>query len=287
MGIGIARRTTAGVVQRERAVKVYVHRKRPLAAVDRPVPPVLAVPGVGAVPTDVVELGRVRMQMGVATTIRPLCPGASIGLAGADELGSTGPIVRVKGATSKRFVLSACHVLAARGVSDKGRVVCQPGRSHASSNHVGVLTHLRPLDPDATNVIDAAVARLSVPVSTVPRGLNKTPARVESRITEGQTVRISGCASLGATGRVVDTHWFGDVWMRTPGGNRRYAFDKLVLCTSFTQDGDSGGSIVNSHGNLVGLHIGGSDPTSASQGGSLFCRASLVFDELDLRLAFG
>ena len=77
-GLGIGPKVTAGRTLDHLALKVYVETKKPVAALAHVVPPRVAIPGVGRLPTDVQAIGRVRREV-FPDRVRPAMPGCGVG----------------------------------------------------------------------------------------------------------------------------------------------------------------------------------------------------------------
>ena len=121
-GLGIGQKITAGIETGVLALRVYVEEKLPKAMCDAPVPSTVALPDLGQVHTDVVEIGPVRPES-FRERVRPVLPGCSVGHPDITA-GTLGAVVTYKGKPG--HILSNSHVLAASRAATVGDAVLQP-----------------------------------------------------------------------------------------------------------------------------------------------------------------
>lgn len=287
-GIGVGEKMKAGVPQGRTALRVYVNRKRDLADLANPVPPLVETVAAGALETDVVAIGDVRPQA-ATDRLRPIQPGCSLGHYGVPG-GTLGGIVRKAGGGDARYILSNAHVLAAAGTAKAGDEIVQPaiadgGRS--GTDRIATLSEFIPFDYASEgfpNEVDAALAEIDRPaigfrLSFLESRL--TPAKVGKRLRVGMKVQKTGRSSGHSWGEIIDTDFHAIVPYddpRNPGAEVQVLFRDQVLCTRFTEAGDSGALVLSSSGAVVGLHFAGSDEVS------VFNRISRVFAALDIEL---
>lgn len=121
-------------------------------------------------------------------TVDPLEPGAQVGMAGKNFVGTLGALVRDRLRPEILYILSNSHVLADEGTAFPGHRICQP---HGGSRTVALLDRFVPFSRTTPNLVDCAIARLSK-VSMIGGGFN---AAIQARIAGLGTVSPS---DLGA-----------------------------------------------------------------------------------------
>ncbi len=215
---------------------------------------------------DVRYVGRIVKQVPwYQSRERPL----KIGLSIAHYLvtaGTLGAFVRRKSAESV-LVLSNNHVLANENKAKKGDAVVQPGpfdKGKKGKDSVARLEEFVPLKSTGSNVVDAAVARLTDKLDYDPRDLQSLGrlAGVGEEITSigGAVAKIGRTTGL-RLGRV--TAFEVDNLVVTYGiGNLR--FDNQIEIEgadtlSFSEGGDSGSLIVDDAQRAVALLFAGGD----------------------------
>jgi hypothetical protein len=250
------------------------------------IPRRLRVPALGWVPTDVIEVGRLRPQA-FKGRARPASPGVGVGHVGG-LAGTLGCVVRRKGNAKDLFILSNSHVLALAGLAAIDDPIYQPAPHGASAEANDLLGHLAAFVPFAfsaegyPNRVDAAIAR--VPADRLRREvrlLGARPTRIETDLAVGMAVQKVGMATDLTTSVIDDVNFKYATKFPSPGSGarRRVGFGGLVACAGFTGDGDSGSAVLSKDGALVGLHFAGSGSRS------VFQPISAVFTALNLELA--
>lgn len=284
-GVGIGEKISDGKVSGdELALRVYVEKKKPKSKIKNPVPSKLPVPEIGDVTTDVVEIGRVEPEI-FTSRVRPAMPGCGVGHPKV-TVGTFGCLVRKKG-KKRLYILSNSHVIANEGVAKKGDPVLQPGwmdGGRPPKDVIGRLEEWVPFQFSATgfpNLVDAAIARVAKSrVTDVIRIIGIAPSGVSTNIRRRMRVQKVGRTTDYTTGVVLDVHYRLSLsYMRPGGGTGRVGLRDQVLCSRYTQGGDSGSAVLNSRKRVVGLHFAGSPSTS------IFNRIENVFNLLDLELA--
>jgi hypothetical protein len=283
VGYGIAARETRVGATDDLALVVYVRKKYPveLLHVSETVPDTLELEGVPEiVPTDVVEIGELKLQA-LTSKVRPITGGYSIGhIRGTGTFGCL-----VSDRTDGRLlVLSNSHVLAASGTAKVGDPIFHPGPDERDTTMevVAKVFSWQPFNfgEAEVNRIDAALAE---PLSQesfaceifdigVPKGV-ATPSR-------GMMVQKSGRTTGHTFGRVRDVNFTALLNYPRPDGAGEAAvrFRDQVLCSRYSDSGDSGALVLDSDGRAVGLHFCG----SVTQ--SVFHPISFVLDELNIDL---
>jgi hypothetical protein len=263
VGCGLALKETRGRRTDQPCVVVLVERKLPkaaLAAKD-------VVPGtLGRVPTDVVQVGCIRLLQARTAAARPARPGVSIGHSRVSA-GTLGAIVYDR-RTGEPLVLSNNHVLAngTTGQDDRahlGDPIYQPGPADGGQEYprLGVLWRYVPLDLSASgeNSVDAALCRPDGPamveVSILGIGLVTGIARVEL----DSSVMKSGRSTGVTTGKVRAMDATLQVYL---DGGRRGRFTDQIVCTRMGESGDSGSLGVTANRKAFGLLFAGSSNTT-------------------------
>ena len=184
--------------------------------------------------------------------------------------GSLGCVVRWNSEPNDLFILSNAHVLVLGG--DKaprvGDAIISPSRGKggtALANTIATLANWSPLDagPGYPNVVDAAIARIVAgSVSPAIQGIG-IPAGIGAPPYVGMSVKLSGAASTLGKGAVTSVdRSFEFTYPKPEGGNGLFGFSGLIVCTRFTDEGDSGAIVLDDANRVVGLHMAGSDSQS-------------------------
>lgn len=284
-GLGIAERITDGKKLDELALKVYVDRKLPMAKVENPVPKKLDLPGMEMqVETDVEEIGKVVLEM-TTSRFRPAMPGSGLGHLQV-TVGTFGCLVRKKGTKTPLYILSNSHVLANQGVAKKKDPIVQAGALDGGKAPDDLLCELAEWVPfqftadDYPNTVDAAIAKVlkKKDVTSAVR-LIGVPKGVSTVVRRGMQVRKSGRTTDLTIGEIKDVDYRLALNYKKPGGGTgRVGLTDQVLCTRYTDGGDSGSAVFNNGGKIVGLHFAGS--TSSS----IFNRIGNVLDALGIEV---
>ena len=268
-GYGIGRRVTEGKRLDRLALKVYVDRKKPKEALGgKMVPPKIEMAGLGGdIETDVEEIGVISLEA-YTRRIRPAMPGSGLGHV-AISAGTFGCLVRKEGDSKTLYILSNSHVLANSGQGQAGDVILQPGTAdggHAPDDVIAELSEFIPFDFTSryNNLVDAAIAKVlrKKDVEAKFRILGIVPSGVGvPRI--GTRVKKVGRTSDYTLGEVLDTDFRTAIKYRVQGEGRVAGFSEQVLCTRYTEPGDSGSAILHEKSNkLLGLHFAGSEGVS-------------------------
>jgi len=266
VAVGISEKESDGQRTGELSVCFYVRKKIAPSKVkaSNALPPVLNMPGDKAVFTDVKEIGELSPE--VAKKAKPLQSGFSVGHV-RSTAGTLGALVKRGG---KLFVLSNSHVLAQSGKGKAGDQIVYPGPADGGAlpaNLVATLSHFSPFDTTGAmvNRVDAALAeidasRLGGLVFDIHRA--NTPFGV-TKPKRGMTVAKAGRTTGKTTGEVIDINF--RFALRYPGVAGKVGYLDQVLCTRYTDGGDSGSIVVDTaSGKIVGLHFAGAN------GGSVF-----------------
>lgn len=284
-GLGLGPKISGGQELDEMVLKVYVDRKLPKAKCQNLVPQRLQVPGVESeVLTDVEEIGVVELEMDT-TRSRPAMPGSGVGHP-LVTVGTFGCLVRKRGTQEPLFILSNSHILANSGVAQVGDEILQPAfrdDGEAPDDVIGTLSEwidFEFTDTGYPNLVDAAIAEVErANVTSIFRQLNLVPGGTSDTVRKGMQVRKVGRTTDLTYGEIKDIYYRVPLsYRRANGMFGRAGFRDQVLCTRYTDGGDSGSAVLNSNDQLVGLHFAG------SASASIFTPIRFVFDALDLEL---
>ena len=264
------------------AVTFYVEKKIPMKKLraDRMIPPTMpeTLSGPEAVPTDVVAIGRLRLEVNAIRT--PVQPGNSIGHVDISA-GTLGALVTRGGDV---HILSNSHVLARSGRAKNGDDILYPGDADGGKLPADLVAKLSGFKKfvtggDFVNRADCAIAK---PL-TARRG-DLVSAIKGLGVPKGATVPVRGMKVVKVgrttnktTGTVRDVHFRFALDYDDLG--KSVGFLDQVFCTRYSKPGDSG-SLVLSQANkkAVGLHFAGAD------GGSVFSPIQTVLSTLGVTL---
>jgi hypothetical protein len=281
VGVGIAEKVSKRGRTGQLALTFYVEKKvspKKLRGVEM-IPPALpeAISGPEAVPTDVVVLGRLKLEKNAIR--QPIQPGNSIGHIDITA-GTLGALV-TNG--KERFLLSNSHVLALGGTAKKGDAIVYPGPDDGGKKPKDVIATLEKVQKFTTggnfvNLVDCAMAK-PVPGRIADlrdgiRGLGlPTGVAVAKR---GMAVTKVGRTTGRTVGTVRDVN-FRFVLDYDKVGS--VGFRDQVLCTRYTRGGDSGSLVLESKTKrAIGLHFAGAN------GGSVFNPIGPVLKALGVTL---
>lgn len=136
---------------------------------------------------------------------RPLASGCSISTVTMNSAGTLGCFVTDACGT---YALSNSHVLADFGNAQPGLVMLQPGRLDGGTSPddaAGALARALPVDPNAANLADCALAQVDPSAMTpVIPGLGRPTTPAEATI--GESVVKRGRSTEITTGTVTSTH---------------------------------------------------------------------------------
>ena len=290
VGVGVGLRQRRGAVRDEVCIVTLVRRKRARTAL---APEALVPAELDGVAVDVVEVGDLRAQADRTAQHRPALGGISLGHFQITA-GTFGGVVR-DGVSGTRLILSNNHVLANGNAAAVEDPILQPGPvdgGREESDTLALLERFVPIefnrepadcgiakfvvdagnflagavgskhrleayqeDPQATNRVDAAVARpiidaeVSDEILEIGRVTGTTPAVL------GMAVRKSGRTTGLTTGQITIIETTVDV----DYGGRTARFEGQLISGSMSQPGDSGSLLVSGTSlQAVGLLFAGS-----------------------------
>ncbi|MGA2704893.1 MAG: trypsin-like serine protease [Isosphaeraceae bacterium] len=282
-GIGIAEKITDGQKLGVLAIKVYVEKKLPKSKLEDVVPKNLTVPGVEEkIETDIQEIGIVTKEPNTIR-VRPAIPGFGVGHVNI-TVGTFGCLVRKKDDDETLYILSNSHVLADEGTGAVGDRVIQPGKydgGAAPGDVIAELSQWIPFQFTSTgypNTVDASIAKVKNKASvTSAIRLIGVPTGASNRVRRGMRVQKTGRTTDYTQGIIQDINYRMALNYKKPGGGSgRVGLQDLVLCTRFTDGGDSGSAVLDMNKRIVGLHFAGS-PSS-----SIFNKINNVLTQLDI-----
>lgn len=284
-GLGIGEKITAGKKLSQLSLKVYVKDKKPRAKVRGAavIPKTVEVAGVsGSLPTDVEAIGEVRPEANT-TRVRPAIPGFSVGHVDITA-GTFGCLVRKIGDAQTLYLLSNSHVLANEGLAELGDAIVQPGPLDGgtpSNGKIATLAQFVPFQFTSTtfpNRVDAAIAKVRRQDVTSAIRIIGVPKGISFVLRRGMRVQKTGRTTDHTIGVIRDINLrIAMNYARPGGGSARAGFVDQVLCSRYTDGGDSGSAVLNSSGRVVGLHFAGS-PSSSIFNKIAHVRAALGVD---------
>jgi len=282
VAVGISEKISKKKPTGKLAVTFYVEKKIPMKKLraDRMIPPTVpeTLSGPEAVPTDVVAIGRLRLEVNAIRS--PVQPGNSIGHVDISA-GTLGALVTRGGDV---HILSNSHVLARSGRAKHGDDILYPGDADGGKLPADLVAKLSGFKKfvtggDFVNRADCAIAK---PL-TARRG-DLVSAIKGLGVPKGATVPVRGMKVVKVgrttnktTGTVRDVHFRFALDYDDLG--KSVGFLDQVFCTRYSKPGDSG-SLVLSQANkkAVGLHFAGAD------GGSVFSPIQTVLSTLGVTL---
>lgn len=283
VAVGISEKISGGKPVGKLALTFYVERKMPLEELreEEAVPGTVPDPLSGtaeAIPTDVKVIGKLRPEVNATRT--RFQPGNSIGHVDA-MAGTLGAVVTKNGAF---HILSNSHVLALGGLARKGDSIVYPGTADGgamSADLVAKLTGFKKFvaGDGYPNRVDCAIAKptaerlgdlkAEIKGLGLPRGTIK-PER-------GMKVTKVGRTTGKTTGEIQDVHF--RFTLDYEGEIGEVGFLDQVLCSRYTDDGDSGSLVIDkATGRAAGLHFAG------ASGGSVFNPIDEVLKALGVKL---
>lgn len=285
VGCGVGWKQKKGLVTGDQALCVYVERKLPP---DRLSPKALVPTRVGAAPTDVVEVGRMRTLSLRTRRLRPAPCGVSIGHYRVTA-GTLGAVVQDR-KTGEWLVLSNNHVLANGSDGRDGRAqvgdpVLQPGSHDGGElerDRFGRLVRFVPLrrpaarrplwrrllgpliggsagsSGEVTNRIDAALAKPDDRAYLSPEIMGVGRLHGLAQAQPGMRVVKSGRTTGVTHGEVQSIHVTMMVYLNDA---EPVWFEEQILTTPMVEGGDSGALLLSDR-RAVGLLFAGSDRAS-------------------------
>ncbi|HEX8843040.1 MAG TPA: hypothetical protein VF791_00140 [Pyrinomonadaceae bacterium] len=284
---GISEKVSKGKATGKLALTFYVRKKVSLKQLraDEAIPPTIpeSMSGPKAIPTDVKVIGRIRLELNAIR--KPLQPGNSIGHIKVTA-GTLGTWVMKDG---KIMILSNSHVLAESGKAKRGDDILYPGKLDGGKKPKDLVARLTDFVPfqtggDFVNKVDCAVATpLEERLDEIKReikGLGLPRGTIKAK--RGMKVTKVGRTTGKTTGRVLDVNFRTIV--NYPGIGK-VGFIDQVLCTRYTEGGDSGSLVLDKEsGKAVGLHFSGSPPEGGGRGSSVFNPIEAVLEALGVKL---
>jgi hypothetical protein len=292
VGVGTGYKIKRGQKTDQLCVVTLVSRKLPPAGLTRAA---LMPKTLNGVPVDVVEVGLLRAFQAPTDRWRPSPAGVSIGHYKITA-GTFGAVVRDR-ATDDRLILSNNHVLANGNDAQLGDPILQPGPADGGQMRTDTIARLErfiPIvfdtspaecnlatgaarlanaaagalgsrhrleavqaDPEATNLVDAAVARPANDDDILDEIVEIGEVAGTSPAMLGMSVRKSGRTTGFTTGDIVVLDATVTI---SYGVGQSARFEDQIVTSAMSQGGDSGALLVagdSQHG--VGLLFAGSD----------------------------
>jgi hypothetical protein len=271
-GVGVGKKLVDGIPTEEDSIIIFVAKKKDKDEVTKHGYDGYFIPEeINGIPTDVVEVGDIKLQLGFREKVRPVKPGYSVSHINVSA-GTIGGFFRDR--DGDIVALSNFHVLTEDGKSRIGDLIYQPGTADAKRNslrsngwvppysshpYIGTLKKFNKLSSRGTHTHDSAIAKVypelydSGLVDLEYPEVNKK-LRGFRRANIGDIVYKCGRTTGFTSGRVIATdaefsidYAFGPV-----------KFKNLILTNAMSQGGDSGSAIFDGDMNMVGLLFAGS-----------------------------
>ena len=295
VGVGIGYKTVGQVKTKEISIVVMVQRKLPEVALS---PDAIIPSQMAGVAVDVIQVGEIRAQASRTARVRPAPGGVSLGHYKITA-GTLGCVVRDR-STNVRLILSNNHVLANSNDASLGDAILQPGPVDGGSptnDTIATLERFCPIDfgsepgvcslagsyaslgnaiaallgskhrldvfqsnPQATNLVDAAVARPVNDGDVLDEILEIGTVQGTLEATLSMPLRKSGRTTELTTG---DVNLLNATVSVSYGTGKTARFENQIVAGAMSQGGDSGSLVV--HGNefkAVGLLFAGSNQST-------------------------
>jgi hypothetical protein len=304
---GVGYKMVAGARTDTPSIICSVEKKLPttLLSTDDLVPATL-----NGIPTDVIEIGKIRALQVPTDRFRPTPGGISIGHKDITT-GTLGCWVRRNG---QWMILSNNHVLANSNDATIGDAILQPGPTDGGKNPQDQIATLenfvpiqftgRPSDSQTAsrvtallnsiarligsnsrlqavqahvgdNLVDAAIARPLQEEDVLPEILNIGSIQGMTTAELGMAIKKMGRTTGFTEGQIQQV----DVSVNVQyGGGRIGRFTDQLMAGPMSQGGDSGSAVLDDQNRLLGLLFAGSEQTT------IINRIQHVFDALDLSL---
>lgn len=311
VGVGLGYKVRKNVQVDELCVVAMVQNKVPRVALKESE---LIPKTVGGIPTDVLQVGKLRALQDRTERWRPAPGGVSLGHYRITT-GTLGCVVRDR-STAERFILSNNHVLANENDNEAGDLILQPGSADGgrpSTDTIARLDRFIPLnfqvepskcavagflvqvfnwlailigsqqrlqgyqiDPEATNFVDAALAKPVDPGSILDEVLDIGLINGTTPFELGMSVCKSGRTTGFTSGTIVVVDATITI---TYSEERRAIFEKQIVTSAMSRGGDSGSLLVTTgDSKAVGLLFAGSDQAT------IYNPIQLVLDALEVEL---
>ena len=233
------------------------------------------------------EVSEITASFYYAGRVRPLRPGASIGLIGGNAGTVTALVKKRESKDGKTYLISCEHVLHPKSHSQLTRVVqpaMQDGPGTGSYSYIGEDVSVAGLTENEDNSIDAAILKLpkKVGVQNLMLGTNFPLIRTGAQFDVGSDVVFVGRSSGINEGKIVCTDVSKSFDYEGSGWTKQLSFSDIVCCKykQYCLPGDSGAPVVDPiSGSLIGLHFAGDKKFG------FFCRIQQVFDAFNVELA--
>ena len=274
--------------QRHQTAVFYVDSDDNLAIARERIPRNLLFPGgYEEIRTQVVNVGSVTSSgfhnIGSRERARPAYPGCSLSHLNM-QTGTLGLIVRCECPDDSLYILSSTHVLTEYGEFKPGDAIIQPGKNDGGNedDKIGELyraCEIKYHDRHFSNTADAALARVIDIINVREPILNIGKHEgFNLQIRRDMDVKKSGRTSGVSYGKIRDPEARLRIpYPRGPQSTSKAGFRDVVLCSVFSQSGDSGAAVLNRNNEVVGLLMAGSNTAT------VFCKIGHVISELKIR----
>lgn len=270
-GVGIGKKIVNGIPTDDDAIIVFVTSKMDKNAITKQGLSNSFVPEeIDGIPTDVIEVGDIKPQIGFREKVRPVKPGYSVSHINVTA-GTLGGFFRDK--DGDVVALSNFHVLTDGGRSNIGDVIYQPGSADSRKKlkfngwnqpyqthpYIGTLKKFYKLSTRGFHTHDSAICKIypelfeSGLIDLEYPQVNKKLCGIR-RPNVGDIVHKCGRTTGFTSGRVIATN--GEFSIDYGFGTVK--FRNVILTNAISEAGDSGSVLFDSDMNMVGLLFAGS-----------------------------
>jgi len=274
VGVGYGYKISNNKQTNERALMLFVEKKKKNLSIDKALPPLLALAST-PIRTDVVETGPIKPQPLV--TRKLVLPGYSVGHFKVTA-GTLGAVV-TRGKAYQ--ILSNSHVLANSGLGKKGDAILYPGKADGGKkgkDTVGKLASFRKFKKTGETVDCATASVAKKRLKDLRSGIkNLGVPKGTAAAKVGMNVTKTGRTTATTSGKVIATD--ATLKLNYGAGVGEVSFVQQVVCTRYSKPGDSGSLVLDKKTKkAVGLHFAG------GPSGSFFNPIGLVLKSLGVKL---
>lgn len=270
-GVAVGKKIVNGIPTNEDSIMVFVTKKMDKDAITKYGASSDIVPEeINGIPTDIIEVGDIKPQLGFKDKVRPVRPGYSISH-GKVTAGTLGGFFYDR--DGDLVALSNFHVLTDDGNSKIGDIIYQPGTADTRENlsfkgwkqpyqsfpYIGTLKKFHKLSTRGYYTHDSAIAKIypelfdSGLIDLEYPGINKK-LNGFGDVNAGDIVHKCGRTTGFTSGKVIATN--GEFSIDYGVGTVK--FKNVILTNAMSQGGDSGSILFDGNMNMVGLLFAGS-----------------------------
>lgn len=270
-GVGVGKKMINGIPTDQDSIIVFVTKKIDKNDITKQGLSKNFVPGeIDGIPTDVIEVGDIKPQLGFKDKVRPIKPGYSISHIDVTA-GTLGGFFKDK--DGDVVALSNFHVLTNDGKSKIGDIIYQPGTADSKGNlnfkgwstpyqkypYIGTLKKFHKLSTRGFHTHDSAIAKV-YPELYESGLVDLEYPHINRKLSGlgipkvGDIVYKCGRTTGFTSGRIIATN--GEFVINYGLGPVK--FKDVVLTNAISEGGDSGSILFDNNMNMVGLLFAGS-----------------------------